>query len=75
MFVISLERLAVTFLTLKRGLFSPHFPFPCLLPLQNDLVFLRARTKKHEVMVAPGEGYVLVVRNNCLAEAFFYFKL
>ena len=30
-------------------------------PLQDDLVFLRARTKKHEIMVAPGDGYVLVV--------------
>ena len=29
---------------------------------EDDLVFLRARTKKHEVMVAPGDGYVLVVR-------------
>ena len=28
---------------------------------EDDLVFLRARTKKHEVMVAPGDGYVLVV--------------
>jgi hypothetical protein len=30
---------------------------------QNDLIFLRARTRKHEIMVAPGEGYVLVVRS------------
>jgi dynein light chain roadblock-type len=28
----------------------------------DDLVFLRARTKKHEVMVAPGDGYMLIVR-------------
>ena len=30
----------------------------------DDLVFLRARTKKHEVMVAPGDGYMLIVRVN-----------
>ena len=28
----------------------------------DDLVFLRARTKKHEVMIAPGDGYLLIVR-------------
>jgi dynein light chain roadblock-type len=28
----------------------------------DDLVFLRVRTKKHEVMVAPGDGYMLIVR-------------
>ena len=25
---------------------------------QNDLTFLRIRSKKHEIMVAPGEGLV-----------------
>lgn len=31
----------------------------------DDLVFLRARTKKHEVMIAPGDGYLLIVRVVC----------
>ena len=28
---------------------------------QDDLIFLRVRTKKHEVMVAPDKDYLLVV--------------
>jgi len=28
---------------------------------QNDLTFLRFRTKKHEVMVAPDKDYMLIV--------------
>ncbi len=28
---------------------------------ENDLVFLRVRTKKHEVLVAPDSAYVLLV--------------
>jgi len=28
---------------------------------QNDLTFLRIRTKKHEVMVAPDKEYLLIV--------------
>ncbi|KAI9597690.1 hypothetical protein BDF19DRAFT_434175 [Syncephalis fuscata] len=31
---------------------------------QNDLTFLRIRTKKHEIMVAPGPEYLLVVIQN-----------
>jgi len=46
-------------------LFFNTLPSATTLPLtptlQDDLVFLRARTKRHEIMVAPGEGYVLVV--------------
>lgn len=32
--------------------------------LQDDLVFLRVRTKKHEVMVAPDKEYLLIVVQN-----------
>lgn len=28
---------------------------------QNDLTFLRVRTKKHEIMVAPDKDYTMVV--------------
>ncbi|KAI8353626.1 hypothetical protein EDC96DRAFT_609916 [Choanephora cucurbitarum] len=31
---------------------------------QNDLTFLRIRTKKHEIMVAPDQDYLLVVVQN-----------
>ncbi|KAI8344499.1 hypothetical protein BC941DRAFT_365899 [Chlamydoabsidia padenii] len=31
---------------------------------ENDLTFLRIRTKKHEVMIAPNEEYVLLVIQN-----------
>ncbi|KAK3239791.1 Dynein light chain roadblock-type 2 [Cymbomonas tetramitiformis] len=31
---------------------------------QNDLVFLRIRSKKHEIMVAPETEYVLIVVQN-----------
>jgi len=31
---------------------------------QNDLTFLRIRTKKHEVMVAPDKEYLLIVIQN-----------
>ncbi|KAI8083254.1 uncharacterized protein B0P05DRAFT_488849 [Gilbertella persicaria] len=31
---------------------------------QNELTFLRIRTKKHEVMVAPDQDYLLVVIQN-----------
>ena len=34
-------------------------PFP-----QNDLTFLRIRSKKHEIMVAPDKEYVLIVIQN-----------
>lgn len=27
----------------------------------NDLVFIRLRSKKHEILVAPGEKYLLIV--------------
>ena len=31
---------------------------------QNDLTFLRVRTKKHEIMVAPDKDFILVVVQN-----------
>jgi len=31
---------------------------------QNDLTFLRLRTKKHEIMVAPDKDYLLIVVQN-----------
>jgi dynein light chain roadblock-type len=36
--------------------------------LQDDLVFLRVRTKKHEVMVAPDKDYLLIVVQDPTAE-------
>jgi len=30
----------------------------------NDLTFLRIRTKKHEIMVAPDRDYILIVIQN-----------
>ncbi|KAJ8303042.1 hypothetical protein KUTeg_019438 [Tegillarca granosa] len=30
----------------------------------NDLTFLRMRSKKHEIMVAPGKDYTLIVIQN-----------
>jgi hypothetical protein len=54
-------------------------PIPCLPPTfvsvsclpptpQDDLVFLRVRTKKHEVMVAPDKDYLLIVVQDPNAE-------
>ncbi|CAG9330320.1 unnamed protein product [Blepharisma stoltei] len=34
------------------------------LDSQNDLVFLRIRSKKHEIMVAPDHEYMLIVIQN-----------
>ena len=31
---------------------------------QNDLTFLRVRSKKHEIMVAPDKDYLLIVIQN-----------
>ncbi|KAI9023836.1 hypothetical protein CLU79DRAFT_748434 [Phycomyces nitens] len=31
---------------------------------QNDLTFLRVRTKKHEIMIAPDREYLLIVVQN-----------
>ncbi|KAL3895136.1 MAG: hypothetical protein SGCHY_004880 [Lobulomycetales sp.] len=31
---------------------------------QNDLTFLRIRSKKHEIMVAPDKDYILIVLQN-----------
>ncbi len=31
---------------------------------QNDLTFLRIRTRKHEIMVAPDKDYILIVVQN-----------
>eukprot|EP00761_Pharyngomonas_kirbyi_P013607 gb/GECH01013636.1/.p1 GENE.gb/GECH01013636.1/~~gb/GECH01013636.1/.p1 ORF type:complete len:102 (+),score=14.38 gb/GECH01013636.1/:1-306(+) len=35
---------------------------------QNDLTFLRVRSKKHEIMVAPDKDYLLIVVQNPNAE-------
>ena len=35
---------------------------------QNDLTFLRVRSKKHEIMVAPDKDYMLIVIQNPNAE-------
>ena len=35
---------------------------------QNDLTFLRIRSKKHEIMVAPDKDYILIVIQNPNAE-------
>ncbi|KAI9184051.1 Dynein light chain roadblock-type 2 [Blastocladiella emersonii ATCC 22665] len=31
---------------------------------QNDLTFLRIRSKKHEIMVAPDKDYIMIVIQN-----------
>jgi len=36
---------------------------------QNDLTFLRVRTKKHELMIAPEKDFMLVVIQNPNSEA------
>ena len=36
--------------------------------LQNDLTFLRVRSKKHEIMIAPDKEYLLIVIQNPAAE-------
>lgn len=36
-------------------------PLPPRAIAQDDLVFLRARTKKHEIMIAPDKEYLLIV--------------
>ncbi|KFH07760.1 putative dynein light chain roadblock-type 2 [Toxoplasma gondii MAS] len=46
--------------------FFPVFRFDCIFScgfglLQNDLTFLRIRSKKHEILVAPDKDYVLIV--------------
>jgi dynein light chain roadblock-type len=38
------------------------------LNLQNDLTFLRVRSKKHEIMIAPDKEYLLIVIQNPAAE-------
>jgi dynein light chain roadblock-type len=41
---------------------SCRAPLTTLSPTaQNDLVFLRLRTKKHELMIAPDRDYLLIV--------------
>lgn len=46
-------------------MFSPAYPPIAPLPSpQNDLTFLRVRTRKHEVMVAPDREYLLIVVQN-----------
>ncbi len=39
-----------------------------LLLLQNDLTFLRVRSNKHEIMVAPDKDYLLIVIQNPSAD-------
>jgi hypothetical protein len=42
--------------------FSNSLSFPFLFSFhQNDLTFLRIRSKKHEIMVAPDKDFLLVV--------------
>jgi hypothetical protein len=51
---------------------ATHAPSP-LLPAsrvpQNDLTFLRVRTLRHEVLIAPDKDYVLIVLQNPAAAA------
>ena len=42
--------------------------FGAIFLLQNDLTFLRIRSKKHEIMVAPDKDYILIVIQNPNAE-------
>ncbi len=42
---------------------APPRPAPPRPP-QNDLVFLRVRSRKHEIMIAPDREYLLVVIQN-----------
>jgi hypothetical protein len=35
-----------------------------MLAAQNDLTFLRVRSKKHEIMVAPDKDYLLIIIQN-----------
>lgn len=35
----------------------------------NDLTFMRLRTKKHEIMVAPDRDYLLIVVQNTADQA------
>jgi dynein light chain roadblock-type len=32
--------------------------------VQNDLTFVRIRSKKHEIMIAPDNGFILIVVQN-----------
>lgn len=34
------------------------------LDSQNDLIFLRVRSRKHEIMIAPDRDYMLIVIQN-----------
>jgi len=34
----------------------------------NDLTFLRLRTKRHELMIAPDKSYMLIVVQNIAAD-------
>lgn len=36
--------------------------------MQNDLTFLRVRTKKYEIMIAPDKEYLLIVIQNPAAD-------
>ena len=44
---------------------SPPPPPPTV---QNDLTFLRVRTKKYEIMIAPDKEYLLIVIQNPAAD-------
>jgi hypothetical protein len=35
--------------------------WPFVYVRQNDLTFLRLRSKKHEIMVAPDKDYLLII--------------
>lgn len=36
--------------------------------IQNDISFLRLRSKKHEIMIAPDKDYTLIVVQNPYAD-------
>lgn len=44
--------------------FSPESMTLSVGLVQNDLTFLRIRSKKHEIMVAPDKDYLLIVIQN-----------
>ncbi|TDH74135.1 hypothetical protein CCR75_007614 [Bremia lactucae] len=39
----------------------------CTLDANNDLTFLRIRSKKHEIMIVPDENYALIVIQNLVS--------
>jgi dynein light chain roadblock-type len=56
--------LTPTYASLITGLASKARAVVRDLDPQNDLTFLRLRSKKHEIMVAPDQGFTLIVVQN-----------